>query len=477
VSPSKSDLSATKLDQTAFAQEGPAEPTELKLYRQFIYGPHYIDEIVAQITPATVTSAGVPIDSHVRYVLQDANYNVTGLVRACDAKVIRQYRYEPYGQFTAVEGLDTSAYSMDPITDSPWYEQLYETFQGFQGRWHDAETITDNPAGNSAGTSVDLTGGYVFGVRDYGPHYARFNQRDPNEQGLMLVNVLASNGQTRTAFASIDPAMQYADGLSLYQFVGSNPLTNRDPSGMSFEEDVDDIAAAYYADRIAAQIEIVMQAQVLFKKAARMAQEIAQRMALESAASAVWQPAPYAFAAYDTGMALYAMYQHGASWGGIGGIAASLYGAKASVGAGTGIRLSKDAFKLHLTKRKLQYRTRSVASGASAKFRGGSYSAVRGGGTRGHQMPSKGAWEAAGKGGAANRAPAIQLEPGDHVDTASWGRISGADAYRKKQADLIRQGRWREALLMDINDIRHKFGDKYDLAILEALEYAESFKP
>jgi hypothetical protein len=163
--------------------------------------------------------------------LQDANYNVTGLVRACDAKVIRQFRYEPYGQFTAVEGLDTSdpEYPMVGITNS----QLFESFQGFQGRWHDAETITDNPAGNSAGTSVDLTGGYVFGVRDYDPPYGRPRQRDPNGQGLVLTNVLASNAQTKSAFAFVDPAMQYDDSMSPYGLFLNNPNTNRDPSGLS----------------------------------------------------------------------------------------------------------------------------------------------------------------------------------------------------------------------------------------------------
>jgi hypothetical protein len=189
--------------------------------------------LVAQVTPPTTTSAGVPIDSHVRYVLQDANYNVTGLVRACDARVIRQFRYEPYGQFTAVEGLDTSntSYPMVEITNS----QLYETFQGLHSYWHDAETISTahGAATNSAGTAFDLTGHYVMGVRILPPHFGRPNQRDPNGQALVLTNVLASNAQTKSAFAFVDAAMQYADGMSPYGLFLDNPNTNRDPSGLS----------------------------------------------------------------------------------------------------------------------------------------------------------------------------------------------------------------------------------------------------
>jgi hypothetical protein len=177
------DPSATKLDQTAFAQEGPAEPTELKLYRQFIYGPHYIDEIVAQITPPTTTSSGVPIDSHVRYVLQDANYNVTGLVRACDAKVIRQYRYEPYGQLTAIEGLDTSntSYPMIEVTD----DLLYESFHFARGLRRDIETGLDDARN-----------------RDLHIDTGRYLQADPNGQGLVFTS-LDYHGSSPTIDADV----------------------------------------------------------------------------------------------------------------------------------------------------------------------------------------------------------------------------------------------------------------------------------
>lgn len=80
----------------------PPPDAEIKLLRRFVYGLNYIDELVAQITPATTTDDGgtpTPIPSHVRFVLQDANYNVMGLAREWDAGLIRQYRYEPYGDF------------------------------------------------------------------------------------------------------------------------------------------------------------------------------------------------------------------------------------------------------------------------------------------------------------------------------------------------------------------------------------------
>jgi hypothetical protein len=73
--------------------------------------------------------------------------------------------------------------------------------------------------------------------------------------------------------------------------------------------------------------------------------------------------------------------------------------------------------------------------------------------------------------------PAIQMEPKDHRMTASNGTqgLKGAK-YRDQLAGLIAQGMWREAILMEIRDIRkiaRKTGDskKYNEAMLEMLEY------
>ena len=59
----------------------------------------------------------------------------------------------------------------------------------------------------------------------------------------------------------------------------------------------------------------------------------------------------------------------------------------------------------------------------------------------------------------------------DHRLTASWGASSDAMKYRKKQRELIEEGHFLDAVMMDINDIRSKFGDKYNEAIEEMLNY------
>ncbi len=72
--------------------------------------------------------------------------------------------------------------------------------------------------------------------------------------------------------------------------------------------------------------------------------------------------------------------------------------------------------------------------------------------------------------------PAIKMEKEDHRKTASCGMSREAQEYRAQQHKLIEQGKFREALQMDIDDIHDKFGDKYDDAIAEMLEYVDKLE-
>lgn len=65
----------------------------------------------------------------------------------------------------------------------------------------------------------------------------------------------------------------------------------------------------------------------------------------------------------------------------------------------------------------------------------------------------------------------IQMGTANHKNTASWGNSLAAQEYRAKQAFLIENGMFKEAIQMDIDDIHSKFGSKYDSAILEMLKY------
>ncbi|MEA2163766.1 MAG: hypothetical protein QOK37_1893 [Thermoanaerobaculia bacterium] len=75
------------------------------------------------------------------------------------------------------------------------------------------------------------------------------------------------------------------------------------------------------------------------------------------------------------------------------------------------------------------------------------------------------------------RGPAMEMLTEDHMQTASWGSSRAAKAYRARQQQLIQEGRFFEAMQMDINDARVLFGTKYENAIREMLGYANTLDP
>ncbi|MGP3634421.1 golvesin C-terminal-like domain-containing protein [Streptomyces sp. 24-1644] len=66
--------------------------------------------------------------------------------------------------------------------------------------------------------------------------------------------------------------------------------------------------------------------------------------------------------------------------------------------------------------------------------------------------------------------PAIQMDYLDHRAVYSTGSARAAKAWRAWQKELIGSGRIDEAVQMDINDIRQRFGTKYDSAIRQMVD-------
>jgi hypothetical protein len=73
--------------------------------------------------------------------------------------------------------------------------------------------------------------------------------------------------------------------------------------------------------------------------------------------------------------------------------------------------------------------------------------------------------------------PAIKMDPKDHQDTASWGSSEEAREYRETQRQLIKNGKFKEAVEMDVKDIKTKFPGKYDEALKEMQDYVDKIDP
>ena len=83
--------------------------------------------------------------------------------------------------------------------------------------------------------------------------------------------------------------------------------------------------------------------------------------------------------------------------------------------------------------------------------------------------------------------PSIWMETADHMKTNSWGTgaiiptakypYKTAEQWRAAQRELITKGKFREAMQMDIDDIRAKFGNKYERGIKEMSEHVDKLNP
>jgi RHS repeat-associated protein len=187
---------------------------DLDREREFIYGTQYIDEQVAQFNKP----------GQLFYVLQDANYNLTGLTTS-SGTIHQQYTYTPYGELLFAE--DAAAASIDFPTDPT----LIATPFGFQTMWYDAET-----------------GLICIRHRCYDPVTARWTSADPNGTGLVHLSSPAHSAHGMSVHPSASPALQYDDTLNAYLYVRSNPITGRDPSGMYSEFDYFSEAESILAD-------------------------------------------------------------------------------------------------------------------------------------------------------------------------------------------------------------------------------------
>ncbi len=75
-----------------------------------------------------------------------------------------------------------------------------------------------------------------------------------------------------------------------------------------------------------------------------------------------------------------------------------------------------------------------------------------------------------------NDGPAIRMDKQDHKMTASYGNSIEAQQYRAEQQQLIKDGKFESAFNMDVNDIRSKFGNKYDEEIEASRQHMNQLK-
>jgi len=172
-----------------------------QILKTYMWGQNYVDELIkinAGLGPITASHSPVwPF-----WAMQDANYNVIGIVNKTGRQVER-YEYTPYGERTVYGRQDVLTNIQE---ETFWFNDAMLTYPQLTSArisWPHPVTLCDF---GFQGKMHDTVTGQIYGVARM-INAGRFSRRDPEK---------------------------YIDGMNLYEHLGSNPITRVDPSGTSF---------------------------------------------------------------------------------------------------------------------------------------------------------------------------------------------------------------------------------------------------
>ncbi|MBX3360286.1 MAG: hypothetical protein KF912_10440 [Phycisphaeraceae bacterium] len=194
-------------------------PTSATLAREYVWGPGDgvgggLDELLVQFGA----------DRTRWWVIQDGGGDVVavcdvGMGTAPIADIAGQWVYDAYGEVLVADHLLP-------------FPQMH---LGHKGIFIDRlDVAVVDSSGNESPRLVPF-GHTICHNRNrlYSPQLGRFFQLDPNATAMALLVTAAYHGQSigRPAFG-FDVEALYADGMSIYEYTQSNPVTNSDPLGL-----------------------------------------------------------------------------------------------------------------------------------------------------------------------------------------------------------------------------------------------------
>jgi RHS repeat-associated protein len=203
------------------------------MVQQFIHGTQYIDELVMVRVK----------DKGDLYVHQDANWNVIGLTDL-GRHVVERYVYTPYGELSVYQDTSFGDRDGDGDVDSTDKGTVGTTCTGtvtgacrildldFDGDYDSADAtkfdaLAQGLARHPGRIATSVSQPFAHQGLLYEPELAQYQNRarqyDPARRRFAQRN---SIDQPRSA------GREYRDGLSLYMYVGANPLRWVDPSGL-----------------------------------------------------------------------------------------------------------------------------------------------------------------------------------------------------------------------------------------------------
>jgi len=343
---------------------------------------------------------------------------------------------------------------------------------------------------NSRGDVVTITDGTgaatwqaayeAFGTRtdEQGVNAARqrANTKDEDPTGL-LNEGLRYRDLATGVFISRDPA-GFVDGPNVYTYVRQNPWSHYDPVGLFIAAIAEKLGERFGSNPIveamAPHTEVVVNT-------------TQNTLAVASMVPALGKVADGLSAGISAADGNYGEAVATAGGGSVGKLLAKLKKSSRLLGPGGelsriikegGEQVQKNAEKVTKSARETAEQTAKQAEDL-APYSGGSHrdmSRPTGDGLDSHHMPDRGADPTVSVGDG----PAIQMDPLDHRATSSHGGGRAAATYRAESAQMIRDGRYRDAMTREIRNVRNAAqrasGDlrKYTSAVRKMLDYARS---
>lgn len=196
------------------------------------------------------------------------------------ARVVAQWTYDAYGAVLTAEHLD--GYTLDAAPHL-----------GHKG------LFLDRLDANVTQPRLVPFAHALYHVRNrvYSPQHGRWNQQDPNQTAINLLEASVHHGRGVAAIVmAFDVEGLYGDGGNLYEYLGSNPWMRFDPMGLSW--DPFDMVDDFYAEHMGSAAALLSQLGQSAKAVAVVAATIATYLPFP-AASLAGEVALYALGETD----------------------------------------------------------------------------------------------------------------------------------------------------------------------------------
>jgi hypothetical protein len=204
----------------------------------YIWGPgdsptSGVDELLVQIDPRDTGAGAVSaFGGKPWFALSDAQGDVIALLHKASAsaaaEVAAQWTYSPYGEVLTYE-----QFHPHPVVVFGHKSLVVDRLDTPSVSW-------DTELGTISDTQRLIPGAKLIAYarnRTYSPSLGRWLQQDPNASGLdVLLEIVCQGSQQQHSGGNVSIGSRLEDGVNVFAYARSGPVTRSDPTGLLVSE-------------------------------------------------------------------------------------------------------------------------------------------------------------------------------------------------------------------------------------------------